>query len=62
MIFDLKKLEAVDRAPGGVAGFVSFQRLATEVFRAAGEIRPNETITHFEIRSNGIQFYIETAQ
>lgn len=39
------------------AGFISWQRLATELF-LKGELKPGEHITHFEISELGINYFV----
>ncbi len=49
-----------DRMPSGLCSFIGWQRLAEEVLRESGNIRKNETVTHFVVTERGITFYLET--
>lgn len=42
----------------GVAGFVSWRRLS-ELFRASGEVKPNEDLLSFQVDERGIMFRTE---
>ena len=41
-----------------VAGFISWARLE-EQLRVAGEIKPDESITHLEADGRGIKYYVK---
>jgi hypothetical protein len=52
-----------DRDPppnGGTIAFISWNRL-TEELRGAGEFRPTETVTCFEITDDGLNIFLERA-
>ena len=40
------------------AGFISWKRLAEEMFRASGELAPDEEIAHFEVSERGINYFV----
>lgn len=42
-----------------VGNMVSWFRIAESVFRAAGEIRPDEKVTHFEVDEQGLRYFVE---
>lgn len=60
MIIDLEGRVEVANMPSGVVGQISFGRLVRQL-RAAGEIKPDETITHLRIsvRDGVIEYRIE---
>ncbi|TWI05135.1 hypothetical protein LPJ38_24175 [Bradyrhizobium daqingense] len=43
-----------------VAGFITWKRLANELFREGREIKPNEQIVTFEISERGINYFVQT--
>jgi len=40
------------------AGFISWKRLAEEMFRASGKLAPDEEIAHFEVSERGINYFV----
>ncbi|QIG75337.1 hypothetical protein EVC29_108 [Rhizobium phage RHph_Y52] len=59
MKIDVKAGKIVDDTPGGTMGFVTWERLFTEVFKRAGELMPGETVTHVEVGKGGFTFRIQ---
>jgi hypothetical protein len=41
------------------AGFISWKRLAEDLFKAAGELKPGEDITHFDVGERGINYFVK---
>lgn len=41
-----------------VAGYITWQRLARDLFQRGGELQPGETVTHFEVGERGINYFI----
>lgn len=58
MFYDLEKHERCWILPLGSFGAISYERLA-ELISAAGEIRPDERITHLQIRNDALHFRVE---
>jgi hypothetical protein len=46
-------------AGGGTKGFVGWRRLAEEVMRESGELKPDEVVVMFEVEEQGISFTVE---
>lgn len=59
MIYDMEKRQTVERSPGGAANDISFGRLI-EQLRISCEIKPNETVTHLEVREGYIRYFVRT--
>jgi hypothetical protein len=43
------------------AGFISWKRLATELFKNGCELSVKEHVTHLEIGENGINYFVATS-
>jgi hypothetical protein len=57
MFFSVEKNSSTTEAPEGVAGFISWRRMA-EVLRSDGETDTAETLTHFKVTDRGLQYYV----
>lgn len=44
-----------------VAGYITWQRLARDLFQRGGELQPGEAVTHFEVGEHGINYFITRA-
>lgn len=45
-----------------VAGFITWGRLAKELFRAGDEIGPHERIVSFDVGERGINYFTKTTR
>lgn len=60
MTYDLEKHRFLpEEQPSGTMGFISYERLVEQLARA-GELRPNEKVTHLTIGSDGIAYRTES--
>lgn len=58
LVYDVATQRAVASRLGGVVGHISFPRLL-EQLRAAGEFKPEESVTQIEVTDSGINFYLK---
>lgn len=56
-VVDLRTGKVTDRVNSGMAGFISWRRLA-EQLRRAGEFKANEEPIIFQISERGIEFVV----
>ncbi|WP_024517102.1 hypothetical protein [Bradyrhizobium sp. Tv2a-2] len=40
------------------ASFISWKRLAEELFKRSGELKSGERITHFDVGERGINYFV----
>lgn len=59
IVYDVKNQKFIEHRPGGTFGHFSLHRLATEILRAAGEVRENEEVTHLAIDGDIVSFRAE---